>query len=77
MVTGKQVKAARLLLNWRQVDLADQAHTTQGTIGNVECGRGHVSSEMLMSIRSALEKAGVEFPNGDNARLAQHGNQER
>jgi transcriptional regulator with XRE-family HTH domain len=36
MVTGQQIKAARLLLNWRQVDLADRARTTQRTIGNVE-----------------------------------------
>jgi transcriptional regulator with XRE-family HTH domain len=58
-----QIRAARALLGWSQGDLADAAALSRPTVERAE--RTGVSDDTQMRIRLALEKAGVEFTNGD------------
>lgn len=36
---GEEVRAARLLLGWSQVELADHARTSQGCVSRIESGK--------------------------------------
>lgn len=59
-MTSAQIRAARALLDWTVRDLALQANVHRNTVTRSETdatGPGHATA----SIRSALEKAGVEF----------------
>ncbi|QRG05392.1 helix-turn-helix domain-containing protein [Xanthobacter dioxanivorans] len=65
-VTGRQIKAARVLLGWTRADLADRAGVTAETVKVVE--KDEVTLEALASTRSrlcrTLEAGGVTFLNG-------------
>jgi len=63
MVTIRQIKAARALLAWSQSDLAKSSGVSVPTIARLESTDGEVGgrAETGERIRSALEKAGVEF----------------
>lgn len=61
MITPAQSRAARGLLNWSQVDLAEAAHLSESTIRDFEKGRRVPSHNNLVAIRASLERAGVEF----------------
>jgi transcriptional regulator with XRE-family HTH domain len=62
-VSIRQVKAARSLLAWSQEDLATAAGISIPTIKRLEAQDGPLRGrdETAISIRSALEAAGVEF----------------
>lgn len=66
-ITGRHIRAARALLGWAQVDLSKKARVALGTIRRMESFDGPVGArtETLGRIVVALEKAGVEFLNGD------------
>lgn len=63
MLQAGQIRAARALLAWRQVDLAKAAKAGLATIARIEQGegtaQGHVST--MSRIQGALEKAGIVF----------------
>ena len=74
MITIEQLRAARALLGWSQTDLAGAAKLSRPTVDRAE--RVGVSSDALVALRRALEKAGVVFvdENGDGpgVRLRKH-----
>jgi len=62
-VTTRQIKAARALLGWSQSDLADRSGVSEPTIARLESAEGELGGREGTGdkIRSAIEKAGVEF----------------
>jgi transcriptional regulator with XRE-family HTH domain len=65
MILASQVRAARGLLDWSQIRLADAASVGQSTVRNFEAGRSTPTANNLEAIRSALERGGAEFTNDD------------
>ena len=59
-ITPEQIRAARALLDWSQMNLATAARLSQATIDLAE--RIGASDGALLLIRATLEEAGVEFP---------------
>ena len=66
-VSIPQIKAARALLGWSQDDLAARSGVSQPTIKRLEAEGGELGgrAETGEKIRRALQKAGIEFINGD------------
>jgi predicted transcriptional regulator len=66
-VSVRQIKAARALLGWSQDDLAARSGVSQPTIKRLEAEGGDLGGrpETGDKMRRALEKAGIEFTNGD------------
>jgi transcriptional regulator with XRE-family HTH domain len=67
-IIGSEVKAARALLGWSQVDLAKEAHVSIVTIKRLEAKGGPIRgrSEIIDKIQRALEAAGVRFFDHDD-----------
>ena len=67
ILCSEQIRAARSLLGWSQVQLAEQAGVAHMTIRRFETGTGPVSGkiESLVRIQDALEKAGIVFQGED------------
>lgn len=63
MLTSEQVRAARALLRWEQRDLAEASMVSLPSIQRLETKPGELAAQprTVAAIRSALEKAGVEF----------------
>ncbi|MCY6379388.1 helix-turn-helix transcriptional regulator [Hoeflea prorocentri] len=66
MITRDQCRAARALVQMSQVDLATAAGLSKQTVIDFERGARNPHKKNLMTIRTVLEAAGVEFidPNG-------------
>jgi predicted transcriptional regulator len=62
-VSIRQVKAARALLGWSQEELALAAQVSIPTIKRLEAADGQLGgrTETVGKIRSALQRAGIEF----------------
>ena len=63
-----QLRAARALLDWNQTELANKAGVSVETIKRLERIVGSLEAtkvSTLDAITKALNKAGVEFTNGD------------
>jgi len=69
MITGEQVKAARNLLGWSQMKLALEADISQKTLANFENGQRVKSDRKILVIHNTLERAGVEFREGEPLRF--------
>lgn len=67
-VTPLQVKMARAALDWSQQDLGTAAGVSAQTISNFESGDMSVRGATLKGICQTLERAGVEFTDGDGVR---------
>lgn len=63
MLQTAQIRAARALLGWNQVDLAKTANVSIATIRRIEAQEGPMMGYVstLMSIQSAFEQAGIRF----------------
>ncbi|GHC66620.1 helix-turn-helix domain-containing protein [Limoniibacter endophyticus] len=61
MITPSQIKAARAFLNWKQTDLATAADVSEMSVKNIERGQTDPRVSTIQAIRTALEKAGIEF----------------
>jgi transcriptional regulator with XRE-family HTH domain len=62
MITAGQIRAARALIGWKQIDLAKKSGVSEITIKNVERGATiGPRSTTLGAIQAAFEKAGVVF----------------
>ena len=61
MITPEQCRAARGLLDWTQLDLADAAEVGIATIRQLEAGLNQPRRATLVVVRRTLEAAGVEF----------------
>jgi transcriptional regulator with XRE-family HTH domain len=68
MIIGEQVRAARTLLGWSQDKLAAHAHLTGSTVSAIERNKAGWESAAMM-IHRTLQKAGVEFPEGEPVRM--------
>jgi transcriptional regulator with XRE-family HTH domain len=62
MITGRQVRAARALLNWTQEMLAEKAVIALTALKRLESERGLAVHETTHDqVRRALEAAGIVF----------------
>jgi transcriptional regulator with XRE-family HTH domain len=61
-----QLRAARALVGWSREDLAAATGTTVRTLARWETDETQPRASTLSRIRAALERAGVEFTNGDS-----------
>ncbi len=61
MISVKQIKAARGLLEWSQADLATASSLHVNAINNVERRNGHPRSDTIAQIQSAFEQEGIRF----------------
>ena len=63
MIRSQQIRAARVMLDISQAQLADMASIGIATIKRVEAARGRIAgnAETLWRIQRALENAGVIF----------------
>ncbi len=66
-VSVRQIKAARMLLDWSQERLAGAARIGIATIKRLEAQNNGLGGrdDTVSKIVGALESAGVEFTNGD------------
>jgi transcriptional regulator with XRE-family HTH domain len=60
-ISPAQCRAARGLLGWSQSDLSKASKTATKTIADFERAAREPYPRTLQDVRSALEKAGVEF----------------
>lgn len=67
MLYVEQIRAARALLGWNQVTLAENSGVGISTIKRIETGTGLLrsSTSSAWRIQTALEKAGIIFIDGD------------
>lgn len=67
MINGAQMRAARALLRWSADDLAKHAKLGVATVRRAEATDGppSITEANGEAVRTALEKAGVEFTNSD------------
>jgi len=69
MITGRQVRAARALLNWTQEMLAEKALVALTALKRLESERGLPTHESTRDqVRRVLEAAGVLFIESDLGR---------
>ena len=63
LLTTRQIKAARALLGWSQGDLAQYSSISEPTIARLKSVDGQIAGRPNTAdkIRTALEKAGIEF----------------
>ena len=63
MVSSRQIKAARAMLGWSAIELANRSGIGSASIKRYEVQDGVpvANTKNLMSIRNALEEAGIEF----------------
>jgi len=66
VILGRQVRAARALLNWSQQMLADEASLSITPITRLENEMVDSRGSTLVLVRQALERAGIEFVNEKN-----------
>ena len=60
-LTPEQMKAARELLGWSQMDVANRVGLTEWVIGFFERGERLIRARYLRRVRSIFELAGVIF----------------
>lgn len=65
MVTPEQCRAARALLGWTQMDLAERSGIGCSTVRSFESGRHTLIRSNMAVLRAALEAAGVIFIEAD------------
>lgn len=69
MITGRQVRAARALLNWKQEMLAEKALVALTALKRLESERNLPVHEATRDqVRRALEAAGVLFVESERGR---------
>ena len=71
MITTEQIRAARILLDWNQEQLASAAGIGSATLKRMEArsGLARGQADTVWKIQAALQEAGVIFIPSD----AQHG----
>jgi transcriptional regulator with XRE-family HTH domain len=66
MITPRQIRAARALLDWSQQELADKAVVSLNALARLERGTVDPRMSTLSAVEKALVLAGIEFiPEGD------------
>jgi hypothetical protein len=66
-ISSAQLRAARALLRWSALDLANASKVGVATIRRAEVAKGEIPVTLAneAALRQALEAAGVEFTNGE------------
>jgi predicted transcriptional regulator len=74
LITGRQLRAARALIGWEQVELAKRSRVAIGTIRRMESFPGEIGSRTstLSQVISTLESSGIEFLNGESPGVRLH-----
>jgi transcriptional regulator with XRE-family HTH domain len=62
----EQITAARKLLRWTKIDLAERARINRRTVANIEAGMHDPTPRTLSAIRKAFEAAGLRFNDDDS-----------
>ena len=65
VITPKHIRSARIWLDWDQPDLARESGLSPSTIGDIERGVSDTRIGTLTKVKEALERAGIEFIEGD------------
>lgn len=65
-IFGRQLAAARELLNITQAQLAEAAGVHQPIIARIEAGTVDPRATTIAKLQEAIERQGVEFTNGRN-----------
>jgi transcriptional regulator with XRE-family HTH domain len=65
MITSDQIRMARAALRLSIRELAGLAKVAPMTVSRLETGRSGGHADTIRKIERALEKAGIEFINGD------------
>jgi DNA-binding XRE family transcriptional regulator len=73
MITGRQIRAARALLEWDAEDLAKKAELSRDTIFNIENGKVQARGTSAEKIVTAFDENGVEFLDNTGVRIKHHG----
>jgi transcriptional regulator with XRE-family HTH domain len=60
-ITTEQIRAARALKGWGQLELAERSRLSQVTVANIESGKSGGSKESLRAIQVTFENSGIEF----------------
>ena len=60
-ISGAQMRAARALVGWSREDLAERCSVTVRSLARIEAGETVPRTTTVLSIRHALEAAGVDF----------------
>ncbi len=69
MISPRQIRAARALLDWKQSDLAEASGISLPSINNLEREIGSPRVDTFAAIQESLERAGIEFTSGNGVRL--------
>ena len=69
MISSQQLKAARMLVGWGQLDLAKKAGIAPSTVKRLEVKPGPLTgnAETVWKLQRALEEAGIVFINEDDS----------
>ncbi len=73
-VTGRQLRAARVLLGWEQIELAKRARVAIGPVRRMESFDGPIGSrtETLRKVIGVMEKSGLQFLDDDSPGVRLH-----
>jgi hypothetical protein len=71
MLTPAQCRAARALLDWPREWLSSESGIGPRSIVGFEKGTSAPRSVTVVALRRSLEKAGIEFLDGQGVRLKQ------
>lgn len=69
MLTGRQIRAARALLDWDSADLAERAGMTRQTVSRIEADIVQPQEGTLAKLMQAFSEGGVEFTDNMGVRL--------
>lgn len=68
MISGAQVRAARALIGWTQIQLAAAAGISEISVKNIERDKTDPRSSTMNAIQVAFETAGVVFLDAGDTR---------
>jgi len=71
MITSRQIRAGRALLNWTQQQVADAAIVSLNAVRRLENEEGDPRVSTVLAVEKALRKAGIEFLPEEGVRIAQ------
>jgi predicted transcriptional regulator len=71
IITSELIRAARALLRWEQKDLAEASSVSLPSIKRLETQPGPLAAQdrTVEALRAAIDRAGVEFTNGEQPGL--------
>jgi DNA-binding XRE family transcriptional regulator len=69
MITGRQIRAARALLEWSVDDLAQKAEVARSTIHTLESDTRQPHEKTVASILRIFDQHGVEFLDDEGVRI--------